>query len=126
MKYTTAVREALNEAKKIAEEKHNYQLDIPHVWFALLKDEKFAYEFYQELEVDMDDFHTFVHEQLERIPTLSGTNIEYGGKYSQRLNRLIRDAKKEAERLRDRLDRKSTRLNSSHVAISYAVFCLKK
>src|SRR5207253_9973799 len=27
---------------------------------------------------------------------------------------------------RDGRDRKSTRLNSSHVAISYAVFCLKK
>src|SRR3989442_13976862 len=27
---------------------------------------------------------------------------------------------------RDFLDRKSTRLNSSHVRISYAVFCLKK
>src|SRR5690625_6165309 len=27
---------------------------------------------------------------------------------------------------RGRTDRKSTRLNSSHVAISYAVFCLKK
>src|SRR5262245_65032562 len=27
---------------------------------------------------------------------------------------------------RDRLDRKSTRLNSSHLGISYAVFCLKK
>src|SRR5690625_5435387 len=27
---------------------------------------------------------------------------------------------------RQRKDRKSTRLNSSHVAISYAVFCLKK
>src|SRR5207253_7608687 len=27
---------------------------------------------------------------------------------------------------RGQLDRKSTRLNSSHVAISYAVFCLKK
>src|SRR5690625_6915207 len=26
----------------------------------------------------------------------------------------------------DSIDRKSTRLNSSHVAISYAVFCLKK
>src|SRR5690625_6021159 len=26
----------------------------------------------------------------------------------------------------DQLDRKSTRLNASHVAISYAVFCLKK
>src|SRR5690625_6684051 len=30
------------------------------------------------------------------------------------------------ERLADHPDRKSTRLNSSHVAISYAVFCLKK
>src|SRR2546426_8832130 len=28
--------------------------------------------------------------------------------------------------LRNRLDRKSTRLNSSHLVISYAVFCLKK
>src|SRR5690606_41956297 len=27
---------------------------------------------------------------------------------------------------RDDIDRKSTRLNSSHVKISYAVFCLKK
>src|SRR5215469_8847332 len=29
-------------------------------------------------------------------------------------------------RHQDRSDRKSTRLNSSHVEISYAVFCLKK
>src|SRR6266403_2498856 len=28
--------------------------------------------------------------------------------------------------LLDEIDRKSTRLNSSHVEISYAVFCLKK
>src|SRR5437773_4440859 len=28
--------------------------------------------------------------------------------------------------LADELDRKSTRLNSSHITISYAVFCLKK
>src|SRR5690554_7496782 len=30
------------------------------------------------------------------------------------------------ESLENKLDRKSTRLNSSHVRISYAVFCLKK
>src|SRR5699024_11757486 len=28
--------------------------------------------------------------------------------------------------IKDMVDRKSTRLNSSHVSISYAVFCLKK
>src|SRR5262245_64137010 len=32
----------------------------------------------------------------------------------------------ESERLRKPIDRKSTRLNSSHLGISYAVFCLKK
>src|SRR2546426_9275942 len=30
------------------------------------------------------------------------------------------------QRLADAQDRKSTRLNSSHLVISYAVFCLKK
>src|SRR5690625_7053232 len=35
-------------------------------------------------------------------------------------------ASTELAQLRGELDRKSTRLNSSHVAISYAVFCLKK
>src|SRR5439155_11952428 len=34
-----------------------------------------------------------------------------------------RNARREEQQ---RIDRKSTRLNSSHVAISYAVFCLKK
>src|SRR5438309_4103663 len=32
----------------------------------------------------------------------------------------------QAARIYDDLDRKSTRLNSSHSSISYAVFCLKK
>src|SRR5690625_6129205 len=36
------------------------------------------------------------------------------------------DAKMLAELAHGEGDRKSTRLNSSHVAISYAVFCLKK
>src|SRR5690625_6457670 len=38
---------------------------------------------------------------------------------------LIVDSEEQLER-GDVVDRKSTRLNSSHVAISYAVFCLKK
>src|SRR5690349_24145845 len=42
------------------------------------------------------------------------------------LNQMrFRDANEQIDRRR-REDRKSTRLNSSHVEISYAVFCLKK
>src|SRR5690349_24094772 len=37
-----------------------------------------------------------------------------------------RDDSRGGRRGRSRRDRKSTRLNSSHVEISYAVFCLKK
>src|SRR5690625_5460070 len=33
---------------------------------------------------------------------------------------------REVKRAEKNIDRKSTRLNSSHVTISYAVFCLKK
>src|SRR5690606_34086243 len=38
----------------------------------------------------------------------------------------INDFFKYLERKSHKIDRKSTRLNSSHVKISYAVFCLKK
>src|SRR5205807_10350385 len=38
----------------------------------------------------------------------------------------LRLRRKRRRLLRQRTDRKSTRLNSSHLVISYAVFCLKK
>src|SRR5215208_467841 len=43
------------------------------------------------------------------------------GRVAERLHGAFRPAQQAGPR-----DRKSTRLNSSHVAISYAVFCLKK
>src|SRR3989442_723564 len=42
------------------------------------------------------------------------------------LEQQWKDAEEQAEVVAVSLDRKSTRLNSSHVRISYAVFCLKK
>src|SRR3712207_6865583 len=43
-----------------------------------------------------------------------------GAEYSERTIRLVRES------LVIDIDRKSTRLNSSHANISYAVFCLQK
>src|SRR5690242_19061644 len=54
--------------------------------------------------------------RLTRRPAL-----EFGPRWIDRL--LITTARKVNGR---RIDRKSTRLNSSHMSISYAVFCLKK
>src|SRR5690242_21339294 len=47
-------------------------------------------------------------------------SIAKQGKYDEALKLVDRLVKAEKE------DRKSTRLNSSHMSISYAVFCLKK
>src|SRR5699024_12278227 len=66
------------------------------------------------------------------IAKLKQKKIEY-----QKLDTVIREnipsgyaARKKAHHFKDQIeleeDRKSTRLNSSHVSISYAVFCLKK
>src|SRR5690349_23182178 len=44
----------------------------------------------------------------------------------RRSHRRARGNRREPELLDHPADRKSTRLNSSHVEISYAVFCLKK
>src|SRR5436190_13341964 len=55
---------------------------------------------------------------------------ETGGRRRQGgLRRAVDDVRRAGGRNRERLlrqDRKSTRLNSSHTVISYAVFCLKK
>src|SRR5690625_7099288 len=54
--------------------------------------------------------------------------LKQGGRTDPRLRlyRRLRQLEREFDRLiKPSRDRKSTRLNSSHVAISYAVFCLR-
>src|SRR3989442_6239835 len=67
---------------------------------------------------------------LLRLPTDGQRGCPHEGIHSRRRpSRSIRSAQprwKNGSPAPDRGDRKSTRLNSSHVRISYAVFCLKK
>src|SRR5690625_6437135 len=57
---------------------------------------------------------------------LTGKGLDWGGSLVRREATGYGAAIFADEMLTARRDRKSTRLNSSHVAISYAVFCLKK
>src|SRR5690625_6778568 len=52
------------------------------------------------------------------------TNVDGFGTKDQSIHTDVEEANIRLGRAN--IDRKSTRLNSSHVAISYAVFCLKK
>src|SRR5690625_4270040 len=76
-----------------------------------------------EMESHMDDFERSNGNRRngktsKQIRTSAGT-IDIGTPRDRR-------SSFEPQLVKKREDRKSTRLNSSHVAISYAVFCLKK
>src|SRR2546422_3996483 len=58
--------------------------------------------------------------------TLEVMQRENTPKRSAERGTQLRDALEEFKKRFDFIDRKSTRLNSSHGYISYAVFCLKK
>src|SRR5205814_10557788 len=73
------------------------------------------------------DLLAFAHSSLARRVNLRVAKIHHSCR-EVRLFRMQIGLKLRILRFEDcfRTDRKSTRLNSSHLGISYAVFCLKK
>src|SRR5690348_17799949 len=74
------------------------------------------------MQLPTDDRHNYSKDFL-----YNNLAILLGGRVAEELvlNHITTGAGNDIERATD-LDRKSTRLNSSHPSISYAVFCLKK
>src|SRR5205807_2894451 len=84
---------------------------------------------------DLVDVALGLHQQPEAVsPAYQGQRRLGGPENHHALGRLGGAGERLPVRLRhlalagrdDQRDRKSTRLNSSHLVISYAVFCLKK
>ena len=100
--YTNLLQEVLNAAKELAIQKHNYQVDIPHVWTVLTQPQAFALEFYAGLDLDINEFISVINQELAKIPVFSHTDTNrYGRQYSQRLKNLLDDTEAERAELRD-------------------------
>src|SRR5256885_11806671 len=56
----------------------------------------------------------------------AATRLRLGGRHTHRVPFALAALRPLGRNSRSGEDRKSTRLNSSHLVISYAVFCLKK
>src|SRR5690625_2190159 len=90
---------------------------------------------YEQARSVLADHHGFSNDIRSLVGRADATGVDaIGGLGSTdapdhtRLRRLLTPefTMRRLRELEPRVDRKSTRLNSSHVAISYAVFCLKK
>src|SRR5438874_5038771 len=68
----------------------------------------------------------FPYTTLFRSPPSTSRKSSRACTTSSSSSRTLTSPRKRWRSARPRTDRKSTRLNSSHVEISYAVFCLKK
>src|SRR5207249_11032430 len=81
-----------------------------------------------DLEICLECFHGGLRSTpASGLTFREGIGSSAGNTKAVKYGRCIGVRPSAGERLaQGRLDRKSTRLNSSHVSISYAVFCLKK
>src|SRR2546426_5602560 len=73
-------------------------------------------------------YTTLFRSRMERLEKkrIKDNTYYYYSKWGRVNGKSRRLWQKYLGKLDDILDRKSTRLNSSHLVISYAVFCLKK
>ncbi|MGT2906299.1 ATP-dependent Clp protease ATP-binding subunit [Streptococcus dentiloxodontae] len=99
---TQLVESSIEEARNVAVQHKNYQLDIPHLWYVLMQPDHFADRFYTDLGVDKNAFNQLIENELERLSVFEQTDqSRYGRQYSQRLKNLLDDAKREAQDLHD-------------------------
>lgn len=100
-KLTTTMQQALAEAQQIAMTRQHQQIDIPHLWLVFLQADHFVYQLYEELGVSVQAFKALVEKEIDQLPEVAGSNVQYGQQLSQRLNTLMADAGKIAEKNQD-------------------------
>ena len=100
-KMTTAMQEALAQAQQIAMTRKHQEIDIPHLWRIFVQPDSFAYNLYHEFQLNMDDFQRKIEQEIDKLPSITGSNIQYGQQISQRLSMLFQKANQLAQEQQD-------------------------
>src|SRR5688572_3263976 len=135
---TVKAADALNEALTLARRGGNPLVYDAHLLLALLQQEEgIVVPLLHKIGGNVSDLRSRVEREIARYPKQTNPQPTL----SRELHQVMDKADEFAKSLGDefvstehllvaladvRGDRKSTRLNSSHSQISYAVFCLKK
>lgn len=100
-KMTTAMQEALAQAQQIAMTRKHQEIDIPHLWRIFVQPDSFAHNLYHEFQLNMDDFQRKIEQEIDKLPSITGSNIQYGQQISQRLSMLFQKANQLAQEQQD-------------------------
>lgn len=99
-KMTQAVTDALGTAQQIAQTRHHQDIDVPHLWKALLTPGELTTQIYQQAGVDVAGLTKTVDDALDKASVVEGV-ANYGQTMSQNLAHLMQDADKTREALGD-------------------------
>lgn len=100
-KLTTTMQQALAEAQQIAIVRQHQEIDIVHLWKVFMAPDSFAHNFYQTVGLDTAEFEHKIDEELDKLPVIEGSSVNYGQAMSQNLFRLLSEADKLRESFQD-------------------------
>ncbi|MGO3733376.1 MAG: ATP-dependent chaperone ClpB [Vagococcus sp.] len=93
-KMTTTLQQAIAEAQQVAMTRKHQDIDIVHLWKIFLQPNHFARNLYADSGLDVDSFDQFIQSELDKLPTITGGNVQYGQNLSQNLFNLLSEADK--------------------------------
>lgn len=91
-KMTSTMQESIAEAQSVAMNRHHQEIDIVHLWKIFMTPDNFARAFYQSIGLNVDKFEEIIDQELDRLPTVEGSSIQYGQTLSQNLFHLLSEA----------------------------------
>ncbi|MBC2389013.1 ATP-dependent chaperone ClpB [Listeria booriae] len=100
-KFTQQVQETIASAQQLAVDGQQQQIDTLHVFAALLTHSDFTKRVYEVAGVDVKHLLSVVETEIEKLPSVTGSNVQYGQAMSPALYELMRDAEKERQTLED-------------------------
>lgn len=100
-KFTQQVQETIASAQQLAIEGKQQQIDTLHVFAALSEHSDFAKRVYEVAGVDTKLLLKTIESEIEKLPSVTGSNVQYGQAMSSSLFELIADAEKERQKLED-------------------------
>ncbi|MBC2367392.1 ATP-dependent chaperone ClpB [Listeria booriae] len=100
-KFTQQVQETIASAQQLAVDGQQQQIGTLHVFAALLTHSDFTKRVYEVAGVDAKHLLRIVETEIEKLPSVTGSNVQYGQAMSPALYELMRDAEKERQTLED-------------------------